>query len=60
MQKVVAIFLKAWDPNTQHLKTEELLSAYLADGWRISSTTAAGGTSDIQGVGVWAIFTLEK
>ncbi len=60
MQKVVAIYLKSWFPNIEHLKTEELLSSYLADGWQVVSTTAAGGASDAQGVGVWAIFTLEK
>jgi hypothetical protein len=60
MQKVVAIFLKSWFPNSEHLKTEELLSKYLDEGWRVANTTAAGGASDVQGVGVWVVFTLEK
>jgi hypothetical protein len=58
MQKVVTIYLKAW--NMEHLKTEELLGSYLADGWRVQSATAAGGAADTAGVGAWAIFVLEK
>jgi hypothetical protein len=58
MQKVVTVYLKSWQ--TEHLKTEELLSLYLADGWRVISTTAAGGGADGHGIGVWAIFVLEK
>jgi hypothetical protein len=60
MQKVVTVFLKAWQPNIEHLKTEELISTYLADGWNVVSVTAAGGASETQGVGVWVIFVLSK
>jgi hypothetical protein len=58
MQKIVSVFLQAW--NTKHLTTEELLGSYFADGWHVTSTTAAGGGADHQGIGVWVIFTLEK
>ena len=60
MQKIVAIYLKTWAPNVEHRTTEELLSEYLNDGWRVTQTTAAGGASDNQGVGVWIVATLEK
>jgi hypothetical protein len=58
MQKVVTVYLQSW--GTEHLKTEELLEPYLADGWRLTSTTAAGGSAGIAKVGVWAIFVLKK
>jgi hypothetical protein len=51
MQKVVAIFLKTWFPKSEHLKTEELLSKFLEDGWHVANAIAIGGASDGQGVG---------
>jgi hypothetical protein len=57
-QKVVTIFLTSW--LTKHLHTEELLESYLSVGWRVVSTSLAGGGADNQGIGAWAVFVLEN
>ena len=58
MQKVVTLFLSAW--KLEHGVTEEHLAAYLTDGWRVVSVTAAGGTDTINGLNTWVVVVLEK
>lgn len=58
MQKVVTLYLTAW--RREHGTTEEHLGPYLADGWRVVSVTAAGGTEAQNGLNVWVVVVLEK
>jgi len=58
MQKVVTLYLSA--RKREHGATEEHLDAYLAEGWRVVSVTAAGGTDTINGLNTWVVVVLEK
>lgn len=57
-QKVVAVFLRAWDQ--KHQATEELLNKELSEGWRVVSMSSAGGATEAAYVGVWVTCLLER
>lgn len=58
MQKLVTICLNGY--NLEHGVVEEHLSEYLADGWRITSVCAAGGSAGAHSATVWVTVVLER
>lgn len=58
MQKLVTVCLSG--KNLTHGVVEEHLADYLADGWRITSATAAGGSNAAAAACVWVAVVLER